>query len=99
MPCSEVNELDDLLTDPHLADVGFFDINGIYPDDIRRTLPQPVEFAGIERDHDRPPGPMGHDTREVLRECGLDDGDIDALIVSGAAFAAVRVSPAKGEAA
>jgi crotonobetainyl-CoA:carnitine CoA-transferase CaiB-like acyl-CoA transferase len=88
VPCAEVNLLEDLLTDPHLADVGFFDVDPGFPADIRRSLPQPVEFAGIEPVRNRPPGALGQDTRAVLRECGHDEAEIDALIDAGAAFAA-----------
>ena len=84
VPCAEVNLLDDLLTDPHLADVGFFDVAPGFPAEIRRSLPQPVEFGGVDAEHDRPPGALGQDTRAVLRECGLDDARIDALIDAGA---------------
>ena len=83
VPCAQVNLLDDLLTDPHLADVGFFDVDEGYPAEIRRTLPQPVEFAGVDPLHDRPPGALGQDSREVLRECGHSEAEIDALIAAG----------------
>jgi crotonobetainyl-CoA:carnitine CoA-transferase CaiB-like acyl-CoA transferase len=85
VPCAEVNLLDDLLADPHLADVGFFAVAPGFPAEIRRSLPQPVEFGGVDAEQDRPPGTLGQDTRAVLRECGLDDARIDALIDAGAA--------------
>ncbi|HEX7012244.1 MAG TPA: CoA transferase [Steroidobacteraceae bacterium] len=79
IPCSEVNTLDDLLTDPHLQDVGFFDLNGDYPSDIARALPQPVIFEGIEQRPDRAAPGLGADTRDVLRQCGYDETEIEAL--------------------
>ena len=87
IPCSEVNRLRDLLDDPHLADIGFFDVDPSFPKGIRRTLPQPVQFEGIGSEADRPPASLGNDSRQVLRECGHDDAEIDALIAAGAAFA------------
>ncbi|WP_343518485.1 CoA transferase [Sphingomonas sp.] len=87
VPCAEVNLLDDLLSDPHLADVGFFDVGSSYPGEICRTLPQPVEFAGIARVDDTPPAALGHDTRDVLRECGVEESEIESLIHAGVAGA------------
>lgn len=94
VPCAEVNLLDDLLDDPHLAEVGFFDVDPAFPAEIRRTLPQPVEFSGLDAERDRPPGALGQDTRAVLRECGLSDADIDALIDAGVAADGARLGKA-----
>jgi crotonobetainyl-CoA:carnitine CoA-transferase CaiB-like acyl-CoA transferase len=87
IPCSEVNLLEDLLVDPHLDDIGFFDAGPGYPADIRRALPQPVIFEGIDAAPDSPPGLLGQDTRNILAECGFDDREIDALIAAGALHA------------
>lgn len=84
IPCSEVNMLEDLLDDPHLADVGFFSVDQGFPAEIRRALPQPVEFGGIARVADTPPGALGADSRAILGDYGHDEGEIDALIESGA---------------
>ena len=88
VPCSEVNLLDDLLSDPHLADVGFFDVDTGFPPEIHRALPQPVEFSGVDRSNDRAAGRLGQDTRAILRSCGHSDSEIDALIKDGAALQA-----------
>ena len=86
VPCSKVNLLPDLLDDPHLADVGFFDVDPGFPAAIRRTLPQPVEFAEVAPVADRPPAVLGADTRAVLAECGHDPDEIDALVSAGVAL-------------
>ncbi len=101
IPCSEVNMLEDLIGDPHLADVGFFDVDAGFPPEIRRALPQPVEFGGIAPVRDTPPGAVGADSRAILRECGHDDAEIDALVGAGvvrvaAPAAAARVAGAGG---
>lgn len=87
VPCSEVNRLQDLMSDPHLNEIGFFDVDPTFPPEIRRTLPQPVHFDGVERQPDRPPTNLGRDTRLVLLECGHDDAMIDDLIQAGVAHA------------
>ena len=85
IPASEINTLASLLDDPHLADVGFFDVDPSYPPEIVRMIPQPVQFHGIEPRADRPPPAHGADTRALLRSCGYGEADIDRLIASGVA--------------
>src|SRR3546814_20805582 len=48
IPCSKVPGLADMLDDPHLEEIGFFDVPADYPEGIVRALPQPVLFDGIE---------------------------------------------------
>ena len=84
VPCSPVSSLDQLLTDPHLDEVGFFNVPQGYPPGIVRSLPQPVGYAGLPVAPDRPPQPVGGDSRAILRESGLDDAAIDALSATGA---------------
>jgi crotonobetainyl-CoA:carnitine CoA-transferase CaiB-like acyl-CoA transferase len=83
VPCSRIAELGDLLTDPHLAEIGFFDVPDGYPEGVARTLPQPVVFDGIAPSPDTPPRPIGADNRQVLRDCGLDDAQIARLVEAG----------------
>jgi len=93
VPCSKVNSLDDLLRDGHLADVGFFHVDPSYPVDIIRALQQPIRFSGIEPCWDRPPPALGADSRAVLRQCGLETSEIEALIADGV----VRVAADQGK--
>lgn len=83
IPCSRVAELGDLLTDPHLAEIGFFDVPAGYPEGVARALPQPVLFDGLAPRADRPPHALGADSRQVLRDCGLADDAIERLIRQG----------------
>ena len=83
VPCSEVNSLEDLLTDPHLTRVGFFDVPGGYPEGIARSLPQAVLFEGFEPRPDTPPRALGEDSRAILRETRMPEADIEALIAAG----------------
>ena len=41
-------------------------------------------FGGIARVADTPPGALGADSRAILGDYGHDEGEIDALIESGA---------------
>lgn len=85
VPCSKVSGIDDLLTDPHLTEIGFFDVPPGYPEDVVRTLPQPVRFEGLGTAPDLAPRPLGADSRAILAECGYGAEDIDQLIASGIA--------------
>ncbi|MBS0388153.1 MAG: CoA transferase, partial [Proteobacteria bacterium] len=91
VPCSRVNSLEDLLDDPHLADVGFFDVGPRYPGFIKRKLPQPIEFGGIPSLPDEPPPQLGADTRSVLEDCGYSAAEIEALLGCGAARACMDI--------
>ncbi|MCP3730916.1 CoA transferase [Sphingomonas sp. MG17] len=83
VPCSQVNGVDDLLTDPHLAEIGFFDVPQGYPAGMVRNLPQPVLFDTVTPAPDTAPRALGADSRAVLREGGLSDAEIDTLVASG----------------
>lgn len=85
IPASEINTTQSLLTDPHLADVRFFDVGPNYPPDIVRMIPQPVQFHGIVSRPDTPPPAHGADTRDLLASCGYGDADIERLISLGVA--------------
>jgi crotonobetainyl-CoA:carnitine CoA-transferase CaiB-like acyl-CoA transferase len=87
IPCSEVPGIDELLSDPHLADVGFFDVPADYPADIVRTLPQPVLFEGIAPAPDTAPRGLGADSRAILRAAGLADREVDGLVATGVVVA------------
>lgn len=80
VPCSQVNRPEDLLHDPHLRDVGFFEVGAGYPSQIKRMLPQPVVFDGIAPKQDSPPPRLGADTLDVLRDCGYSASEIEDLM-------------------
>lgn len=87
VPCSKVNTLDDLLSDPHLEEIGFFTVGKSYPKEIKRMLPQPVLFDGIAAGEDGAPPALGSSTRTILAECGYSSAEIDGYITSGFARA------------
>jgi crotonobetainyl-CoA:carnitine CoA-transferase CaiB-like acyl-CoA transferase len=83
IPFAPIATLQSLLSDPHLAAIGFFDPGPAYPASIRRKIAQPVSFGGIEAQADSPPRALGADTRSVLHECGYSDGEIDEMVRKG----------------
>ncbi|MBS0421741.1 MAG: CoA transferase [Proteobacteria bacterium] len=80
IPYSPVASIQDLLTDPHLSAIGFFEPGPTYPASIKRKLAHPVTFRGIAAVEDQPPHGLGANTRAVLQECGYSDTEIDAML-------------------
>ncbi len=83
IPFAPVAGLDDLLADPHLAAIRFFEPGPAYPPGIRRSVAQPVHFGDLQPLPDQPPHGLGADTRSVLRECGFGDAEIDGFAARG----------------
>ncbi len=85
VPAAGYNSIDDLLTDPHLQDVGFWNFDE-HPTEgrIRRTR-TPVTFRGGMRQETLPAPRLGKQTREILGELGFDDATIESMLASGAA--------------
>src|SRR5215813_9376543 len=90
VPAARYNSIADLLTDPHLKDVGFFKEED-HPSQgrIRRTRLANTFYGGA-REEERPAPLVGEQTREILSEAGYGDSEIDALLASGAALAIPR---------
>jgi crotonobetainyl-CoA:carnitine CoA-transferase CaiB-like acyl-CoA transferase len=86
VPAAPYNTLDDLLEDPHLHDVGFWQMQD-HPTEgrIRRTA-VPNSFSGGMRDEVLPAPRLGQDTQSILRSLGYDEARIAAMLSSGAAF-------------
>ncbi|TAJ36505.1 MAG: CoA transferase [Reyranella sp.] len=80
VPAARYNSIDDLLTDPHLADVGFFQPEE-HPSEgrIRRTKLANTFSGGAREDETHAPR-TGEHTREVLSEAGYAAPEIDALL-------------------
>lgn len=84
VPAARYNSIDDLLTDPHLDDVGFFRTEE-HPSEgrIRRTKLANTFSGGAREDETHAPR-TGEHTREVLAEAGYGDAEINALLATGA---------------
>jgi len=81
IPHAPVNRLEDLLRDPHLQDVSFFEPNGT---GLARAARQPVLYPGYEEQPDRPAPPLGGDTMDVAAMLGYDEAAMGALRAAGA---------------
>jgi crotonobetainyl-CoA:carnitine CoA-transferase CaiB-like acyl-CoA transferase len=79
IPVMPLHDIATLERDPHLVATGFF-AETTHPTEGRlQTLGTPVSF-GAHPPPPRGPAPrLGEHSREILREAGLDDAQIDAL--------------------
>ncbi len=84
IPSMGVNDLEGLISDPHLKATGFF-AEREHPTEGRiRVTASPFEFSGTPTSFRRHAPLLGADGPEVLREAGFAAGDIEALERSGA---------------
>ena len=87
IPHSPVNDIDDLVADPHLADVGFWH-HSDHPSEGPMISPSfPVRYGGPQGDA-TPAGPapqLGEHTFEVLQRAGMQRAEIDELVKAGVA--------------
>jgi crotonobetainyl-CoA:carnitine CoA-transferase CaiB-like acyl-CoA transferase len=84
VPAARYNTIDDLLTDPHLKDVGFYkEENHPSEGKIHRTKLANVFSGGAREDEGHAPR-MGQQTREILAEVGYGKAEIEAMLKAGA---------------
>jgi crotonobetainyl-CoA:carnitine CoA-transferase CaiB-like acyl-CoA transferase len=86
IPVQRMNSLDDIVADPHLAAIGY--LRSVeHPSEGRiKALGVPSEWSESSPEYRRHAPRLGEHTREVLKEVGLADATIDALIESKAAL-------------
>ncbi|OFZ93260.1 MAG: acetyl-CoA acetyltransferase [Betaproteobacteria bacterium RIFCSPLOWO2_02_67_12] len=85
IPVQRMNSLGDIVNDPHLAAIGFFHTVEHPSEGRLKSMAVPSEWSVTAPEHRRHAPRLGEHTREVLREAGLADSRIDALVASGAA--------------
>jgi crotonobetainyl-CoA:carnitine CoA-transferase CaiB-like acyl-CoA transferase len=90
VPAARYNSIDELLTDPHLKDVGFFKEEQ-HPTEgkIRRSKVANTFSGGMREDEGSAPL-MGQQTRQILAEVGYSDAEIDAMLTEGAVASSKR---------
>ena len=85
VPVAPVHDLSSIFQDPHIQATGFF-AEEDHPSEGRlRRMASPMRFEGGEVPR-RPAPRFGEHTLEVLREAGLEEAEIAALVASGAAL-------------
>jgi crotonobetainyl-CoA:carnitine CoA-transferase CaiB-like acyl-CoA transferase len=85
IPVQRMNSLEDILNDPHLAAIGYFEEIEHPTEGRLRTTQVPSEWSETKPEYRRHAPRLGEHTREVLREAGYTDAEIEAMADSGAA--------------
>ena len=83
IPFSVVNTLDDLVNDPHLRSVNFWEIRQHSSEGALRIPRVPTQMSGASTDITRLPPQLGEHTQEILLECGFDCALIDRWTAEG----------------
>ena len=84
VPAMPYHTLDSLLEDPHLQDIGFFELKDHPTEGRMRNMRLPNKWScGARRDWNPAPK-LGEHSVEILREIGYSDAEIDAMIAGGA---------------
>jgi crotonobetainyl-CoA:carnitine CoA-transferase CaiB-like acyl-CoA transferase len=85
VPCMPISSLEEVVADPHLAEVGFWKEIDHPTEGTIRLMNPPYTFSKTPADIRRAPPRLSEHTREVLAELGYSDDEADALIASGGA--------------
>jgi crotonobetainyl-CoA:carnitine CoA-transferase CaiB-like acyl-CoA transferase len=85
IPCMRISSLEDVVADPHLAEVGFWH-EVEHPTEGRlRLMNPPYTLAKTPAEIRCPPPRYAEHTRAVLAELGYDEAAIERMIEAGAA--------------
>ena len=88
LPVSPMNSPQDVLNDPHLADLNYFKQIEHPTEGTLRAMYYPTEFSKTPVTNRHPAPRFGQHTAELLREVGYEQSRIDELIAQGIAVAA-----------
>jgi len=84
IPVQRMNSLEDIMRDPHLAAIGYFRPIEHPSEGTLVSMKVPSEWSATAPEVRRHAPRLGEHTREVLREAGYTDAQIDAMASSGA---------------
>jgi crotonobetainyl-CoA:carnitine CoA-transferase CaiB-like acyl-CoA transferase len=85
IPVQRMNSLEDIMHDPHLEAIGYFTPVEHPSEGTLLSMKVPSEWSETPPEYRRHAPRLGEHTREVLKEAGYDDAQIDAMAKSGAA--------------
>ena len=83
VPAMRYHTLDSLLGDPHLADIGFFELRNHPTEGKIRSMRLPNKWSSGTRRDWTPAPKLGQHSVEILREAGYDAAAIEAMVTSG----------------
>jgi len=85
IPCMRISSLDDVVADPHLAEVGFWHAVDHPTEGRLRLMNPPYTLSKTPAEIRRPPPRYAEHTRAILAELGYSDDAIERMIEAGAA--------------
>jgi crotonobetainyl-CoA:carnitine CoA-transferase CaiB-like acyl-CoA transferase len=85
IPVQRMNSIDDIVADPHLAAIGYLGVVEHPTEGRIKSLAVPSEWSASRPEYRRHAPRLGEHTREVLREAGLPEEEINSLLQCGAA--------------
>ena len=94
IPFSVVNSLQDLIHDPHLQSVDFWQLREHPTDGLMRVPANPLKLSVSPPEITRLPPTLGEHSAEVLRECSFDEAAIQRLTAPGGPCAAITSTAA-----
>lgn len=83
VPHMIVNSLDDLIDDPHLNAVGFWELREHPTEGVLRMASYPSRFSRTPASIRRLPPRLGEHSREILRDAGCSEDEIADLLATG----------------
>ena len=83
VPAMPYHTLDDLFEDPHLQEVGFFEIREHPTEGRIRNIRLPNKWSSGVRREWNPAPKLGQHSVDILRELGYADGDIERMVANG----------------
>jgi crotonobetainyl-CoA:carnitine CoA-transferase CaiB-like acyl-CoA transferase len=83
IPAMPVNDLDDLLDDPHLKETGFFATRDHPTEGPVRVMASPLSFSETPVEFRRHAGFLGADGPDVLKAAGYSEAEIADLEACG----------------
>jgi len=86
VPHMRVNTLDDLFTDPHLEESGFWETMEHPTEGTLKMASSPYNFSRTPTSIRTVPPRLGENSAEILREAGYSDDDIKTLMLEGVTF-------------
>ncbi len=83
VPAMPYHTLDSIWDDPHLKEVGFFELTEHPTQGPYWHMPPPSKLSAYQPQIDRYAPHYGEQSLEILREAGIDQAEIDKLLAAG----------------
>jgi crotonobetainyl-CoA:carnitine CoA-transferase CaiB-like acyl-CoA transferase len=83
IPCARISTLEEVFDDPHLAAVGLLE-RAVHPTEGEIVMTQlPFRFSETQASIARLQPKFGEHSREILREAGFSEGEVQSLVDEG----------------